>query len=177
MGRKCKLPDGMVCYKFRNKIGILTLGLISVDFEEVPGKESHVQCLVCSKKYAGAQIIAHQGMDQHIHTSKHQVALDEAEDFIIQPPPEYEDEDLIEATHLNFPVFQQDIDPPCHPLLDQHGRSWNDLRRDEAGQLLDENWDPILFSAGVETDDTENHTHMSLSQYFDLVRTGDRHFP
>ena len=35
-----------------------------------------------------------------------------------------------------------------------------------------------MFSVGVETtDDTENHTHLSLSQYFDLVRTGDRRFP
>ena len=86
MGHKRKLPDGMLCYKFRNKIGILTLRLISVAFEEVSGKELHVRCLDSTKNYAGAQIITRRGMDQHIHTSKHQVALDEAEDSIIRSP-------------------------------------------------------------------------------------------
>lgn len=119
-----------------------------IEFDEVIGRDSHARCRICTAKYAGPHIIARKGLSQHIGTLKHQSAIKEVEDD--HRPLFPNSATIVTAAQLRSPPFHA---PPgtTQTTSDNENRArYHDYHKDEAGQLLDENWDPITFSAGID---------------------------
>ncbi|KAK7682231.1 hypothetical protein QCA50_014818 [Cerrena zonata] len=134
-----------------------------IDFDEIPGDKSHARCRACTEQCHNPQDVSRKGIDRHLNTTKHKDAFIAYQNKRARlAPAPVQPVSQSSAANLQQPSFPSVPSQPQNIILnDDVEDPLSRMNIDEDGQVCDENWEPVTFSAGFESNEAqEERTHI-----------------